>query len=884
MSSETEVHTLSFRFPDYSVESKLIYQCKVLAFPQKWKGFIDDLGREPEWKNKKKYPPSGSSLKKLLLALLPELTVVDFNLDSSRWAYSTNAIDVNAVHRIVSVWIEKTFSECIPKATIQHKLEQIKADDLQWENASFNLAETICNEFGTAGPKHSEGYALLPDLLGDALTRSHKTLPYGSYHLNFYRSPIVGRNGIGSGLELFSWLPLEYRTKRHSHPWFYSPLLTLTLQTIPFQSFPVMHVDVGLRRWVSIPGANLDYDDHNLYLLPRLASEEMRVSSRRFQTASIKRRKDITKPAGEGYYWDWADSLPSLFAEYFPESPLPDPHEVLRDPAIFINGDHKLQVAIPYHNRMWHDHVVGTGSQPRERKQLADSIAEILYEEFGLITTGTLQRVKDRGKEVRNRKSIFHESVFEKDGRQKTDRLKANAHGIFAQRRLATASSVRLPPRIEVRYISGEVRDALLKAMSDVFDQPTTNLPGCWSWETEEITIGTSIYPLGDLANKLDDKSSQAFWRRVEDIKRTNQASRQKPDGMLIEIPGKGEFKGELDPKDALRVAQAQDGVLTQFINPQPEDGLEIRAEKAVLDLLRQLGVVDGLPEITPQAFPLEVDCAAFWILKTDDRSREFLPMMVYLPLKNPRVLAIAHGLRDFVPYSQFLSWLTQRRSPSGKSITDSTAPKWLNWQDRSQIGGIIKDWLMNRLPQHQDLLLMTHAQNSRSYWNWLTNNGLTCDSIYFEPGISTDASEFPNLRVVRVRESNEGETPQVFAISSKDKKKMSYTTGVFRLSDRTLYSIPEKPASRRNQKPDKPKSLNPEMQGWNPTLLEMVFPVLQGSDNGDPTRWALLTHKLRRAAFHFAHDLALPLPLHLSQKADEYVFSQYFKLSFPED
>jgi hypothetical protein len=64
-------------------------------------------------------------------------------------------------------------------------------------------------------------------------------------------------------------------------------------------------------------------------------------------------------------------------------------------------------------------------------------------------------------------------------------------------------------------------------------------------------------------------------------------------------------------------------------------------------------------------------------------------------------------------------------------------------------------------------------------------------------------------------------------------------------------------------------------MQGWNPTLLELAFPVLSDSDQDDPTRWALLTHKLRRAAFHFADDLGLPLPLHLARKAEEYVFLQ---------
>jgi hypothetical protein len=426
-----------------------------------------------------------------------------------------------------------------------------------------------------------------------------------------------------------------------------------------------------------------------------------------------------------------------------------------------------------------------------------------------------------------------------------------------------------------VRYISSEVRNALLKAMSDTFGQPTNKSADCWSWEIGEITVRASISPLGDVANQLDDKNARIFWRRVEEIKRANQASRQKLDGMLIEIPGKDEFKDELDPKDALRVGHAHADIVTQFINPQPEDGLAIRAEKALLDLLRQLGVVDSLPKLQLKAFPHGVDCAAVWMLKMNEEGREVLPMMLYLSLDNPRILVTAHGLGDFVPYPKFLLWLTQRRNSSSKNVPGTNVPKWLKWQDRTQIGGIIKEWLFHRFPQHHDLLLMTHAQNSRSYWDWLTNNNLTRDSICFESCAPIAASEFPNLRIVRVRESDSGETPQAFAVKVKDKNEMGYPTGVFRLSDRVFYSIPGKPTSRVNQKANKPKSLNPGMQGWNPTLLELVFPVLQNGDKDDPTRWALLTHKLRRAAFHFADDLTLPLPLHLAQKAEEYVFSQ---------
>jgi hypothetical protein len=92
MSSKTQVHTLSFRFPDYLQE--LSYQCKVLAFPSKWKGFIDDLAKEPKWKN---YPPSGSPLKKLLLALLPELITANYQLTSRtdlNWLYSKDTFEL----------------------------------------------------------------------------------------------------------------------------------------------------------------------------------------------------------------------------------------------------------------------------------------------------------------------------------------------------------------------------------------------------------------------------------------------------------------------------------------------------------------------------------------------------------------------------------------------------------------------------------------------------------------------------------------------------------------------------------------------------------------------------------------------------------------------
>ena len=70
--------------------------------------------------------------------------------------------------------------------------------------------------------------------------------------------------------------------------WPYSVLLTLTLQTIPFQNFPVLHCDIGIRRWAG-PKVYLPKKvETSVYLLDQVPWIEGLAHNQCFQVAPIK--------------------------------------------------------------------------------------------------------------------------------------------------------------------------------------------------------------------------------------------------------------------------------------------------------------------------------------------------------------------------------------------------------------------------------------------------------------------------------------------------------------------------------------------------------------------------------------------------------------------
>ncbi len=851
------IRTLSFRIPPDTDE--LRYSCKALTLPSRWNELIDDLSRQFRSKRQILYPMRSRSLQGLLLGMLPQLIDVKSKPTASPWIYSVEEIDRKLLRALVVAWMQGHFSERLPEAEIRRKADQMNADDLKWQEVSLNLMAGNCNESGTIN-LNGESFILLPDLLANGLTRPDRTFFYGSYPLHFYRSPITGR-----GIELFSWPPRD--TDKQSA---WSVFVKLTLQTIPYQSFPVINCDFGIRRWVSKAIANPGGGNHSVYLQTGLAGTDAGTFSRRFQVAEVKWRRSKSEDGKIKFDLDWVDVLPELFEMVTPNKHMPMPDQLLQEPLAFIGRD-GVNAAMVYSNQMLFTHEVRPGVMPPERQQLLKSVADYFEHDFGLAFVEEPFRQKDRM--VTRGKRAFPTGVWEREKGVIMDELKSGADDVLSQRRRLIAGQLGSHVKIEVRYLSEDVHDALLDAIGrELFGEYSAKGRQIayhhHVWEAEELTIEVQSSHQNDLADKLDDRTEAAFGRRVEQIKRAVPLSAS-PMGVLVEINDSSTFQNREDPKTAMRIGYAQTGRLTQFITtttPQTAKTLPDRARAAALDLLRHLGLVDGLPKLS-KAFESRVGAiafAAFWLLKRKSaRGSESLPMMLYVPPAGWPIQVTASGMGSPVSYSQFLLQLAER---NGKA-------RWLGWNESQNVGRFVKDWL-RQLPGGNGTLLLTEAQNSRQQWTWLADKNITLDSIQFDKNDPLiPAKELKNLRVVRVRQHDGSETPQVVMFSEKDTRKTSYASGLFQLSaqvERVYYSVAAKPMTQKNIRPMMSKADDPALQAWNPGLVELTVPLIQSGD--DPAEWAALAHKLRDSAMHFSEALKLPLPLHLASLCEEYI------------
>ncbi|AZK96490.1 MULTISPECIES: pPIWI_RE module domain-containing protein [Streptomyces] len=190
---------------------------------------------------------------------------------------------------------------------------------------------------------------------------------------------------------------------------------------------------------------------------------------------------------------------------------------------------------------------------------------------------------------------------------------------------------------------------------------------------------------------------------------------------------------------------------------------------------------------------------------------------------------------------------------------------------------------------------LFVHAQNLRSLWTWIQDGQVGRDLL--RSGQAPAAGLDPDLRLVRVRDGggDAHETPGWWGTGhpggvnglSAGLWGPDPATGAGNGNDpRVFYSTTEKAlqfgqsAVRADKLAPRPVTqgrrkgelvLDTEVPAWNPHLAEITVLGCHREDGDEPAAYALLAHQLRQAA-DYPDALAKPLPLHLAEKAEEYV------------
>lgn len=432
--------------------------------------------------------------------------------------------------------------------------------------------------------------------------------------------------------------------------------------------------------------------------------------------------------------------------------------------------------------------------------------------------------------------------------------------------------------------------------------QISENLPYCW--DTSDLSLTLTSEPLGaigarlDIDMNIDRKVFKTKKGREQEMKRRlHQAIRQRTKQIAAQIsPVSSETVATFieldnlsgdddDPKHAIRIGFARVNRVTQFITPikpattdekeeETRKNLAHRARASFLDLLRQLGVQAGEPQIPLPQLPEPLHYVGLWLIRKNapssaTRMKQILPVLVYMSSDSLEIKAIAHGLKDWQSYSQTLLNIAQGKAGG--------------FDKPRQAMPFIKEKLNEVVSLGEgNTLLLCHAQKFRQAWSWLNNTNIMIDQLAFgkEKPQSISKTQWKGLRIVRIRDSINSETPEWYA--QKEDNEYGFAKGLFKMGARVFASTYGKPPqfskySKRTSKisfstnsEGKQCDPAPYVPAWNPGLFELTVACIQPGD--DAWTWAAVAHELRNLALHYdATATALPLPLHLGKLMEEY-------------
>ncbi len=846
-----EIQTLALRL--LNAEQSLPTVMQTLSFPNRWKTALHELQSIQSGHKPAESRPKISTLNKALRALVPDLISIAPNADkhdARLWLIAQQPINERAIYRIVTAWVRGEYSS-VDTRMRRNTLELLRATDLQWREQTFDVGSWSVSENGTATTKNNESFVLLPDLLAAQISRCDVFFDLDTERLQFRRAPL--RPG-GQGAELISWPPRQsYKYKR---TWYYSIVITFTVQTVPFRPFPVIHCDLGLRRWVSQPVKYLPAgEETSVFLLTHVPWIEGMPLSTSFQVAPIRWERSSTNNSTGNYVWG-SNLTPILNELVSAERSFPDPATICADPVGALNTGSDWHAALVYRNGMRPEHAIDPGIMTKMRRTLFEQIADKLQPLVAVIEP--LPKCYPTHK--------FRIAVSRTPFAKNTRKVEKETQDVGSLRRAAIAQSIGDELPIEIYFQTADVRDALIKTIEELLSVAIGNsFPAIIN--TQELRITVDTRQLGGLGaplaiplsgSRLRDRLQTAIRTRMNDIA-IQLPAKTRPVAAFIELQGKDGFQGAEDPKHALRIGCAQQNRLTQFITVGADEHLDHRAKNGVLDMFRQLGV--GFCQPQPQSLGLQrLGLASLWLVSrqrasSPSRVQQVLPVFVYIDPEKQQIKVYAPGLSTWLPYPQALLALS-------RAAVNGTLHEFQRPRDAIRF---IQPTIEREFIGTGDTLLLVHAQNARRAWSWLANNRITIDSIAFGEEPPQPINRWRGLRIIRVRDRQSHETPEWYAQSEAE---TGFMKGLSKINERVFASTYGKPLQFQQAR----HGGGLDELAWNPAIVELTVAALQQGD--DPQIWAAYTHELRQALSHYDGATVLPLPLHLAELVSEYAIA----------
>ncbi|MEE1738391.1 DUF3962 domain-containing protein [Streptomyces sp. BE147] len=846
-------------------------------------------------------------LNSLLRAMAPGVVATARNAGADPripWLYGREPVPREVIAPLISTWAaglartpapedeDETADATSREDELFQGLDAVLADLPPWQSVPVDLTETAVSAGGTAEPA-PRLYSLLPEWIAFRLAaRPFRT---GGAELRFR---VVSRE---NGAELVSWPPQRYEHRKRT--WYYSALVGVGVQTVPFSDRFRVHVSTSVRRWATRPGArSQDLRGATVLLDAPLPWPDVPDPRERL----IENAFDYDRGR-----LAWRSHSPALI---LPDLDIvhsyPEPGDLLTDPEKWINGRQDIAAGIVYRPALG-PHSVGPGLMPKERAEL-DAWAE-----EGL--RPMLRRVPDLTRVTRhNTPSLLPRSGPAGDAATRDARR-------AAARREALASALDGSPlEIDILWQSPETRAELIAALPELIGLPPGRKDSdrkdsdrndgdraagdrteeTWHWRADGLDIRVRTGHAGALAAPLDlpgDRGRQRAVRLAEAIADRGAliAGRvQRPRDVrglaIVELGGKDHFRTpESDPKHALRLGLAGRGRLSQFIGlpGEAEDTLPHRARSAWLDAFRQLGATAPPAHRVGPGIPEDVQYAALWLVRWTRKGPTRCPTrrLVAVRVRPDEGPGGIHGWDSeraaWVPYPDLLLSLSRDAAVTGPAPARGGTVTGDGQQEAERQIRALLFQLRDR-----PTLLMASSGNLRQCWPGLRNGSLARDMLGFGASDPQRLAVYgPDLRVVLARDANgREEVPEWYAHDGAGRA--GFAKGVWGTSDpenRVFASTADVPHTATLPKglmklvPTAAGRTAPGRSAWNPVHLELTVlgclseKALADAGRTDrpadrPAEWATLAHQLR---FHDDYPpLARPLPLHLARMAKEYV------------
>lgn len=801
-----------------------------------------------------------------------DVNKVSTNSDDSKWIKSFKEPNMKKILGCFRVWIEEFY--------INGEL----ANDNKRKNGSDLNVKRLAEELIDLMKEENFENAVKEELVlfekGKAVNNEAYTL-YPLRIINSFMGKEINIKGKKSRLLYSRRNELITDTRDFSYKENYmSFVIKLSVQTIPPYNEAYLNVDLSIRRWAK----NISNKENNNMYLPTDKNCYIRVKNDRMQELKGGYNSKLKKLS-----WDEVDY--NCFKQCNLSNTIPEFNEVLKNLNEFNKGEIN-DILVPFKDDIkWITTKYHAGVFFADREIVFKYIKEHLKNVDNLESKIEAESIRASvGNPVKFcEKFEIDSSLFLNQLNKALDGEKVTIEIYIDSDLIKSLKKEEEDETISIEDIKKDVRDYLNK----YFDNDNKY----------KIIISSEVKILKVLEKTKESKKSNlaGFEKRVEEIEHTlNKVST--PTLAFVFIRNKDYYdwldkKISIDPKHAIRCGFASTGRLTQFITfenyksewekvqertaddydgkEQPSNKINLVLHNGILDGFRQLGVTYDYSGISKLKGNDVIGIHICNYKKTiyNCKIPQF-PIIIRYDINNSKIYAYC----DLVDKVEVPYWKLNLGLASIGARRDIAEFIKENMSSTSLYRRL--DRIINKSEKEKIIFIESNG-TSRNFVKGISNSEIEKAKSNIKSGNyellinddkKIDLNDSQKISFIRIRHNEE------VASYVPDKSKngnYTQTSGAFKY-ERVYYAIEGKP-------PHEAKVYNIDKSKVDSTaalshrnMIELYPIFISNSDENKEKDVVAVTRKMKQNAIQFDlnQETVLPLPLHLAERAEEYLYT----------